>query len=99
MTRNVESWHRLYTVRALNTITEKTQTQKGIYTHRCIHTGTDALTNTQKRGFSLCPLILMIHRSGDLRVGTVSAFHSELEDKTSSGHKTSFTTAGEPRST
>jgi hypothetical protein len=39
MTRNVESWHRLYTVRALNTITKKTHTDAYILarTHSLTH--------------------------------------------------------------
>lgn len=53
----------------------------------------------KKKGIYLCPLNLMIHRSSDLGLGTLSAFDSELGDKPPSSHKTPFTTVGELRST
>lgn len=59
-----------------------------------------AHTHVNKRkGIYLYPLNLMIHRSSDLGLGTLSAFDSELGDEPPSSHKTPFTTAGELRST
>jgi hypothetical protein len=59
--------------------------QRHTHMHTYRHGHTHSHTHLQKRGTCLCPLILMIHRSGDLRLGTLSAFHSELEDNISSG--------------
>ncbi len=74
--------------------THTTQKRARAHTHTHTHTHIN-----KRKGIYLYPLNLMIHRSSDLGLGTLSAFDSELGDKPPSSHKTPFTTAGELRST
>ena len=84
----------------MHTVCTKTYTKPGMGTQTHTHTHTHTYTVLAKRkGIILFSLNLMIHRSSDLGLGTLSAFDSELGYKPPSSHKTPFTAAGEPRST
>ena len=81
----------------MHTVRTKTHTtQHRERTHTHIHTHT---RKQKRKGIILFPLNLMIRRSSDLGLGTLSAFDSELGYKPPSSHKSPFTTPGEPRST